>query len=100
MLDGRAKPSRGGVNERRDGDFEVVLAFAQFISVRRTAEGADRLVGRIIQLALTFHRGCWLALGGARTAFWPRILVPMYDSGPAGGPGGRGFHGAPGGLLP
>ena len=30
------------MNEHRDGGFEVVLAFAQFISVRRTAEGADR----------------------------------------------------------
>ena len=32
----------------------------------------------------------WLIV---RAAFWTRILVLGYDGGPAGGPGGRGFHG-------
>lgn len=35
------------MNERRDGGFEVVLAFTQFISVRRAAEGADRGEGSV-----------------------------------------------------
>jgi hypothetical protein len=37
------------VNERRDGGFEVVLAFAQLIPVSRAAEGADRGEGGICQ---------------------------------------------------
>ena len=37
------------MNERRDGGFEAVLAFAQFIPVRRAAEGAGRGGGGICQ---------------------------------------------------
>lgn len=37
------------MNERRDGGFEVLLAFAQFMSVRRAAEGADRGEGSVCQ---------------------------------------------------
>ena len=37
------------MNERRYGGFEAVLAFAQFISVRRAAEGAGRGEGGICQ---------------------------------------------------
>jgi hypothetical protein len=54
---------------------------------------------RMAALALIFHRGWWLPLSAVRAAFWTRILVPGYDDGPAGGPGGRGFHG-PRVLLP
>src|SRR5260370_36707781 len=46
-----------------------------------------------LALALIFHRDCLLAPSGLRPVFWGRVLVPGYDSGPAGGPGGRGFHG-------
>ena len=50
------------MNERRDSGFEVVLAFAQFISVRRAAEGADRGEGSICK-----H----LHLGVARDKLYP-----------------------------
>ena len=37
------------MNDRRDGGFEAVLAFAQFILVRSAAEGAGRGGGGICQ---------------------------------------------------
>ena len=37
------------MNERRDGGFEVVLAFTQLISVSRAAEGAGRGEGGVCQ---------------------------------------------------
>ena len=36
------------------------------------------------------------ALGDGESAFWGPDFSAGYDNGPAGGPGGRGFHGPPG----
>jgi hypothetical protein len=47
-------------------------------------------------LALIIHAGRWLPRSVPRIAATAEILVSGYDSGPAGGPGGRGFHRPPG----
>jgi hypothetical protein len=49
---------------------------------------------RLLPLASMIHREWWLAYWGLCDALWMLILGFGCDRGPAGGPGGRGFHGS------
>ena len=58
------------------------------LQVQPTADVDDTAV-----LALIIHAGRPLDWDGRQAASWIMILWPGYDGYPAGGPGGREFHG-------